>query len=135
MTARGLGGKYQGMNWIRKEKRLAVYLRDGLACVWGGNGIEDSAQLTLDHLVCYSKGGTHKANNLVTACKKCNSSRGNRAWVQFAIAVAEYVDHGVQGAEIVGNIDRLNATPINVEAAKDLITRRGGFRQSIEGAI
>lgn len=32
----------QGMNWIRKDKRLAIYMRDGMACVYCG--------LTLDHL-------------------------------------------------------------------------------------
>jgi 5-methylcytosine-specific restriction endonuclease McrA len=26
--------KRQGMNWIRPEKRLAIYLRDGLACCY-----------------------------------------------------------------------------------------------------
>jgi len=38
----------QGMNWIRKEKRLAIYLRDGLACGYCGQSIEDGAKLTLD---------------------------------------------------------------------------------------
>ena len=34
MAARGLGDRYQGMNWCRKDLRLAIYLRDGMACMW-----------------------------------------------------------------------------------------------------
>ena len=57
MAARGLGSKYQGMNWLRPEKRLAIYIRDGLACAYCGEGIEDGATLTLDHLIPTCKAG------------------------------------------------------------------------------
>ncbi len=57
-----------GMNWIRREKRLALHLRDGLVCVYCGAAGEDGGQLTLDHLRPVSKGGTNDASNLVTAC-------------------------------------------------------------------
>ena len=40
--------EYQGMNWIRQDKRLAIYLRDGLACAWCGNGVENGAKLPLE---------------------------------------------------------------------------------------
>ena len=60
----------QGMNWIRKEKRLAIYLRDGLACCFCGEGVEDGAKLTLDHLTPHSHGGTNGAENLATACHR-----------------------------------------------------------------
>ncbi len=42
---------YQGMNFVRQDLRLAIYLRDGLACVWCGQGIEDGIKFTLDHVV------------------------------------------------------------------------------------
>ena len=29
-----------GSKWIRPEKRMAIYLRDGLACVYCGEGVE-----------------------------------------------------------------------------------------------
>ena len=35
-----------GRNWIRPEKRRALYLRDGLACVYCGDSLEDGARLT-----------------------------------------------------------------------------------------
>ena len=49
----------QGMNWLRPEKRLAIYLRDGLACCYCGSGVEDGVKLTLDHLTPHSQGGTN----------------------------------------------------------------------------
>lgn len=66
----------QGMNWIRKEKRLAIYLRDGLACIYCKKGVESGSKLTLDHVICRSKGGNNAETNLVTACHKCNTERG-----------------------------------------------------------
>jgi 5-methylcytosine-specific restriction endonuclease McrA len=78
MNARARGD-WQGMNWIRQEKRLAIYLRDGCACVWCGAKVEEGAQLTLDHVRCHSAGGSNAASNLVTACKRCNDSRGARS--------------------------------------------------------
>jgi 5-methylcytosine-specific restriction endonuclease McrA len=72
------------MNWIRQDSRLAIYLRDGMKCAYCGTGVEDGAQLTLDHIRPWSKGGCNHATNLVTSCKTCNSSRGNRPVTDFA---------------------------------------------------
>ena len=80
--------KNQGMNWITQHKRLAIYMRDGLACAYCGDGVEDGAKLTLDHLTPYSEGGSNHESNLVTCCQRCNSSRGNRSVEQFAAGVA-----------------------------------------------
>ena len=38
------------MNSISKPKRVALYLRDGLGCVYCGESVEDGANLTLDYL-------------------------------------------------------------------------------------
>ena len=65
----------RGMKWIRTAKRLAIYLRDGMACVWcGQRGSDLGYGLTLDHVL---PGNDH--THLVTACTECNASRGNRA--------------------------------------------------------
>ena len=34
----------------------------------------------LDHLICSINGGSNGAENLVTICRVCNSSRGTRDW-------------------------------------------------------
>ena len=123
----------QGMNWIRKEKRLAIYLRDGLACCYCGEGIEDGATLTLDHLIPHSHGGSNDATNLITACRRCNSSRGNRSVEQFCHAVAEYLDQGIIGDQIEAHIETTRYRSLDLAAAKALIARRGGFSQALRG--
>lgn len=121
------GAGYQGMNWIRKEKRLAIYLRDGLACCYCGAALEDGAQLTLDHLRPYDHGGSNNETNLVTCCLKCNSARGKRGWKTFAAKVAAYINHGVTAAQIVAHIERVRNRKLDIAAAKALIAERGWF--------
>lgn len=119
--------KNQGMNWIRPEKRLAIYLRDGLACCYCGESVEAGAKLTLDHLRPYSHGGSNAETNLVTCCHRCNSSRGNRSWRKFAESVAAYLNHGVRAEDIIAHISRTRLRKLDVGEAKELIARRGGF--------
>lgn len=123
----------QGMNWIRKERRLAIYLRDGMACCYCGAGVEDEVKLSLDHLVAYSKGGSNDASNLVTCCHRCNSSRGNRPWRKFAASVAAYINHGATAEAIIAHISRTRKRVVDVAAAKELISRRGGFVAALRG--
>lgn len=120
-------GNWQGMNWIRQEKRLAIYLRDGLACAWCGHSVECGASLSLDHVLPHSKGGSNHESNLVTCCERCNKSRGNRSAAAFSRAVAGYVNHGVSANEILGHVracTRRTLADAKVEAKK-LIARRG----------
>ena len=120
-------GVWQGMNWISQKKRLAIYLRDGMACAWCGKGVEDGSIFSLDHLKPSVKGGSNHESNLVTCCKFCNDSRGKRAQTTFAAAVAAYVNHGVTATEILGHIritSRRSLTPF-IARAVDMIERRG----------
>lgn len=78
---------YRGSKWCRPDKRLAIYLRDGMACAYCGAGVEDGASLSLDHLLPNSKGGGNHEGNLVTCCHGCNSRRGNMdlgQWLEVA---------------------------------------------------
>lgn len=118
-------GIYQGMNWIRQEKRLAIYLRDGLACVYCGDSAEKGATLTLDHLTCHSNGGSNHESNLVTACMRCNSSRGTRSVRGFCKAVAAYVNHDITAESIEAHVRRCARRVLNVSEAKRLMERRG----------
>lgn len=63
--------------WCRPEKRLAIYLRDRFTCLYCLRDLHDSdpRDITLDHLVPVSAGGTNHESNLVTACRACNCSR------------------------------------------------------------
>lgn len=124
--------KWQGQKWIRNEKRLAIYLRDGLSCVWCGAAVEDGVQLTLDHLIPHSAGGKNEATNLITGCKRCNSSRGDRSVEAFATAVAAYLNHGVTPDMILAHISQTIARPLDISAAKELIARRGTFSAALK---
>jgi hypothetical protein len=59
---------------ISHKRAMQVFRRDGFKCVHCGS-IED---LEPDHILPFSKGGGDEIENLQTACKPCNSSRGNR---------------------------------------------------------
>jgi hypothetical protein len=48
--------------------------RDGCACVYCGS----TKYLSLDHLIAVSRGGDGEDENLVTACRSCNSRKGAR---------------------------------------------------------
>lgn len=50
----------------------AIYRRDNYRCVYDGV----TEDLTLDHIVPLASGGAHCEDNLVVACRKCNSSKG-----------------------------------------------------------
>src|SRR5690606_12038556 len=76
------------MNWIRQDKRLAIYLRDDCKCVWCNRSPKDGIVLTLDHLITWSEYGSNDDHNLVTCCKECNSSRGEDNVEVYARRVA-----------------------------------------------
>ena len=127
-------GQGQGMNSIcRPEKRLALYLRDGLACAYCGAAIEEGMKLTLDHLTPHSHGGNNHQTNLVTACHRCNSARGNRDWREFAAKVAGYLNHGITADAIISHIETTVQRPLDVPAAKAIIAQRGGFTAALRG--
>lgn len=118
---------WKGMNWIRQEKRLAIYLRDGMACVYCGHSVEEGASLSLDHLRPESKGGSNCETNLVTCCSRCNSARGNRSWKAFAASVAKYLNHGIKPEQIVKHVQQTSKHSLkkHLAEAKELVARRG----------
>lgn len=113
-------GQGQGMNWIRKEKRLAIYLRDGLACCYCGDGVDGGAKLTLDHIVPHHHGGDNHPLNLITACHSCNSARGKKRIREFATKAA------------LRRIESARWSELDVNGAKEMIERRGGFMAALQ---
>lgn len=53
--------------------RRAVFLRDGGRCQYCGRRAE-----SIDHVVPRSRGGTHTWDNVVAACRRCNSAKRDR---------------------------------------------------------
>jgi 5-methylcytosine-specific restriction endonuclease McrA len=54
--------------------RREVLRRDNHACQYCGS----TKRLTLDHIIPRCKGGLHTWDNVVTACERCNSTKGSR---------------------------------------------------------
>jgi 5-methylcytosine-specific restriction endonuclease McrA len=60
---------YKGVMLTRQN----IFKRDGYCCQYCGTVDE----LTLDHVVPKSRGGKSNWDNLTTACKRCNSRKGD----------------------------------------------------------
>lgn len=58
----------------KRDYRQAIFHRDGYECAECGA----TEQLTVDHIIPISKGGTETLENLRTLCKSCNSKKGDR---------------------------------------------------------
>lgn len=82
------GNRGAGSKWIRREKRAAIYRRDGHKCVYCAEEHHAlSRSLSLDHLTPRSRRGSNAARNLVTACLRCNVERGAATLAQYVGAV------------------------------------------------
>ena len=127
--------EWNGAKWIRRERRLAIYLRDGLACAYCGSGLEDEGvTLSLDHIIPVVHGGDNRTSNLVTSCRKCNSVRGNRSLEDFAIAVATYLNRGVTAQVIIDHVRACAARSLNMGSAVRIMAKRATWQQALEEA-
>lgn len=126
---------WNGAKWIRRERRLAIYMRDGLACAWCGSSLEDEGvTLSLDHVLPVSRGGTNGSKNLVTSCRKCNSVRGDRTARDFANAVALYLNNGINGQDVLKHVMDCADRRVDLRAAQRIINRRANWQQALEEA-
>lgn len=93
---------YKGV-CCRPDLRLAIYLRDSFRCAYCCCDLHGAhpTDITLDHVVADSDGGTNEPSNLVTACRKCNCARQDKPLNRFA------------GPETRADIRRLTARSIN----------------------
>lgn len=58
----------QGVNWN-------VFRRDSYTCQYCG---KNNVPLTVDHIILWEKMGQSIEENLISACRKCNKTRGNK---------------------------------------------------------
>lgn len=71
--------------WIRVDKRLAIYLRDGFRCLLCDRDLHGASprDVTLDHVTPVCQGGSNNEDNVYTCCLSCNSARADRALAKF----------------------------------------------------
>jgi 5-methylcytosine-specific restriction endonuclease McrA len=60
---------------VAKLTRKEIFMRDDYTCQYCGVRSHD---LTLDHVIPRHRGGQHRWENLVSACKACNHRKGGR---------------------------------------------------------
>lgn len=63
--------------------RRAIFARDEWTCQYCGAAAEN-----LDHVVPRSRGGTHTWDNIVAACRRCNSRKENRLAADAGLQLA-----------------------------------------------
>jgi hypothetical protein len=67
---------------IRHVKREEIFARDANRCVYCGQCYPVD-ELTVDHIQPRVRGGDRSGGNLVTACKACNTLKGQRRLADF----------------------------------------------------
>ncbi|KAM3112926.1 HNH endonuclease [Phormidesmis sp. 146-33] len=68
------GGNSERRWKIPPVGRRELFRRDNHTCQYCGT----TKHLTIDHVIPRSKGGTHTWDNVVAACERCNSAKGDR---------------------------------------------------------
>lgn len=61
---------------IPERLRFKIYRRDGFTCQYCGRTAREM-ELSIDHIIPISKGGTNDASNLTTACMPCNRGKSD----------------------------------------------------------
>jgi hypothetical protein len=83
---------------LSKRTRFEVMKRDGFACKYcGATAMTDA--LEVDHVVAVANGGSNDPDNLVTACKTCNSGKSDVPLDQRLSSVASadrVIEHAAQ---------------------------------------
>jgi 5-methylcytosine-specific restriction endonuclease McrA len=59
-----------------KLTRKEIFLRDGYTCQYCGIR---TSNLTIDHVIPRSRGGSHTWDNVVAACQPCNHRKGGKS--------------------------------------------------------
>lgn len=58
---------------------------------------------------------------------------GPRDWREFASTVAAYLNHGIVAQAIIDHIETTVQRPVDVQQAKEIIRKRGGFTAALQG--
>jgi hypothetical protein len=81
----GLKNKTMTIGTIFEDEKIKLHA--GPLCTYCGS----TEELTLDHIFPKKKGGKDSAENLVLACKSCNSSKGKKDLIEWIIFREKFV--------------------------------------------
>ena len=83
--------------------RRNVFKRDNWTCQYCGFASKNPKSLTVDHVYPKCKGGGTQWTNLVTACPKCNSKKGNKTLKEWGVRLKNKPQRpSVYALQIVG---------------------------------
>lgn len=71
--------KFQALRFSKEN----IFFRDNYTCSYCGKKFPKS-QLTLDHVIPFSRGGKKTWDNIVTACTRCNNEKSDKSLDQFS---------------------------------------------------
>lgn len=94
----------------------SLFARDMHVCAYCGE-IFRTAELTRDHLMPTSKGGKDSWTNVVTACKSCNTLKGD-------LLPGHKIPGGVLGPQLTGKMDPLYVPYIPCRAEHMILKNR-----------
>jgi len=76
---------FYGVPGIATEPELYLLRMGRESCFWCDSVFTGTRPPTVDHIWPLSKGGWNIASNMVAACKSCNSSKGSRSPLDYAV--------------------------------------------------
>ena len=62
---------------LKKKIRLNKLKKQRYRCYWCKKPFIEKDDITLDHIIPKSKGGTLREDNIVVSCRNCNTEKGN----------------------------------------------------------
>lgn len=109
IIARDKNGDLKKIAFRKSQRQIDAHLtwncfrRDKYACQYCG---ADNVPLTIDHLVLWEEGGPTTMENLLSACKRCNKTRGNTQYEQWLESpYYQNVSHGLTESQRQRNKD------------------------------
>jgi 5-methylcytosine-specific restriction endonuclease McrA len=83
--------------------RRAVFVRDNFECQYCGRPAEN-----VDHVIPKSRGGGHQWDNVVAACRPCNSRKENRTPADVGLKLRHAPQPPHESVWIVVAVDRVD---------------------------
>ncbi len=82
--------------------RRGVFLRDGGRCQYCGDKAE-----SIDHVIPRSRGGEHRWENVVAACRRCNTQKRDRLLHETSMQLARHPRAPREHTWVVVSVGRL----------------------------
>lgn len=111
-----------------KQILTALWRRDSFTCIYCGmSSIEDGVKLSSDHIIPLDGGGEHTIDNLVTACKSCNSSKKNK---ELSVDITKRItDVVAKRNTLLSQAERLSLQNVLKIVRADYVYKRGRWAE------